>query len=289
MALACRVIARRVRASYLAASVRSFAKKATAAAQDGGSAANLSPSEITRTFLEMDAAAGTGVTSDLPVKLTGRSGELVEQLYIATQKSKTFEKAVKELEGFVQAVQSNGLVIDRFFNTSNYSEEECKKVLDLLISNKEPLTSFDSIKDVDVKEVIVDNEGNLDAWRNARKAISALGLSAEVKTLMETLASEARLDLIKKAASKAADLRLVTAKRVEAVVASAVPLSKDQQAAVSKALPQYAPSGQTLNVSFVVDPAILGGLTISIQNQMIDLSVTSRLMEAAASQSQRLQ
>jgi len=57
-------------------------------------------------------------------------------------------------------------------------------VLDLLLTNKEPLTSFDGIKSVDVRELIVDNEGNLETWRNARKAVQALGVSEDVKSLL---------------------------------------------------------------------------------------------------------
>jgi len=74
----------------------------------------------------------------------------------------------------------------------------------------------------------------------------------------------------------------VTAKAVDAFVTSAVPLSKDQQAAISKALPGYAPSGNSLNITYAVDPAVLGGLQISIKNTTIDLSATSRLVEVVA-------
>ena len=97
------------------------------------------------------------------MQLTGRSGELVEGLFVASGKdSKKFELVVKQLEGFVAAIESAGLVVDRFFATTNYSEDECRAVLELLTSDKEPLKSFESIKDADVREVIVDNEGNMD-------------------------------------------------------------------------------------------------------------------------------
>lgn len=68
--------------------VRGMAKKAESNV--------LSHSEITKVFLEMDAAAGAAAVSDLPIKLSGRSGELVEQLY--GKNKKNFDKAVKELE-----------------------------------------------------------------------------------------------------------------------------------------------------------------------------------------------
>lgn len=82
--------------------------------------------------------------------------------------------------------------------------------------------------------------------------MAALGLGAEVKGALEAIACDGRLDLAKKLASKAAALKAVTSKTLDATVVSAVALSKDQQATVTKALPTYAPAGQTVNVSFVV-------------------------------------
>jgi len=88
---------------------------------------------------------------------------------------------------------------------------------------------------------------------------------------------------VKRVAEKAADLRLVTSKAADAIVASAVALTKEQQAAIGKALPAYAPTGTSLNVHYTVDPAVLGGLQISIKNTTIDLSSTSRLVDVVSS------
>lgn len=105
----------------------------------------------------------------------------------------------------------------------------------------------------------------------------------------EALAEAGRLDLVKKVAEKAGEVRAVTAKSADAVVTSAVPLTKEQQAAIAKALPNYAPAGSNLNTIFTVDPALLGGLLVSIKNQTIDLSATSRLVDVmAASRSAKL-
>lgn len=71
-------------------------------------------------------------------------------------------------------------------------------MLELLTTDKEPLKSFDGIKDADVKELIVDNEGNMDTWRSARAAIKALGMAPEVTATLQALAAEGRLDLAKK-------------------------------------------------------------------------------------------
>lgn len=254
--------------------VRGFAKKAE---KEGVGA--MSSQDITKYFLDFDSATPAAQGLDLPIKLTGRSGQLVTELY---QKGKNFDKILKELEAFVAAVHQAGMVVDRFFATANYSPEECQLVIETLTSNKEPLTSFESIKNADVKDMLVDNESNLDTWRAARKAIAAANLSPEVKAVLDSLASEARLDLVKLVASKAADLRSVTSKTLDASVTSASPLSKETQSAIAKALPAYAPSGYSLNINYTVDPAVLGGLLVTLKNQTIDLTVTSKLVDVMA-------
>jgi hypothetical protein len=245
----------------------------------------LSRADITKYFLDLDASAPKEEVSTLPVRLTGRTGELVAELYSQGLKGKNFDKLVKEVESFVQAVEQAGLVVDRFFSTSNYSPEECGKVVSLLMTSSEPLSSFASIKDADTKEILVDNEANIPVWLNARKAVAALGLSEPVKALINTAAKDGNLSRVKRVAVQAAEVRVATSKTLDAVVTSAVPLSKAQQEAVAKALPQYV-NGAAVTPSFVVDPAVLGGLLVSLRNQAIDLTATTRLVEVASANTQ---
>ncbi len=239
--------------------------------------------DITKYFLDLDAKAPKADTSALPVRLSGRTGELVTQLYTAGQKNKNFDKLLKELDGFVAAVEAQGTVVDRFFSTSNYSEIECQKVLSLLTSNAEPLSSFASIKDNDVKDILVDNESNLSAWQNARKAVTAVGLSEATKTLLDTMATDGNLARVKKVLAKAHEVRAATSKSLDVTVTSAVALSKTQQESITKALPPYV-GGSTVTPTFIVDSAVLGGLLVSFRNQTIDLTSTSRLVEVVAGQ-----
>lgn len=89
-------------------------------------------------------------------------------------------------------------------------------------------------------------------------------------------------------ARKASELRAITSKAIDAVVTSAVPLSKEQQAAVAKSLPAYAPAGSNLSVSYAVDAAVLGGLLVTIKNTTIDLSAATRLVDVIAASSARM-
>jgi len=243
--------------------------------------------DITKYFVSLDAAAPVAAKAELPTtlsKLTGRSGDVTRELFAAGAKAKNFDKIVKDLEGFVAAVEKAGMVVDRFFTTPNYSEAECRKVVELLLTAKEPLASFASIKDAEVKDVIVDNEANVATWLAARKAVAALQLSAEVVAAVTKMAAEGNLLRVKLVARKAAEVRATTAKVLDVVVSSAVALSRAQQEAVTKALPTYvqAGAGQTLAPVFVVDPAVMGGLLVSFKNLSIDLSASTRLVEVAA-------
>lgn len=87
------------------------------------------------------------------------------------------------MQGFVAAIQGAGMVVDRFFSTANYSPEECQLVMELLLTNKEALTSFETVKNADVKDLLIDNSSNMDAWRGARKAVQDLKISDDVKQI----------------------------------------------------------------------------------------------------------
>lgn len=132
-----------------------------------------------------------------------------------------------------------------------------------------------------VRELLVDNEGNLDAWRGARKAVAGVNLEAPARALLEALAKEGRLDRLRRVVGFANELAAVTAKTVGCTIASAVPLTKAQQEAVVKALPAYVAPGQTLTHAFVVDPSIVGGLSLTLGKSSVDLTVSSRLAEVA--------
>jgi F0F1-type ATP synthase delta subunit len=244
----------------------------------------MSNADITKYFTQLDSSAPPAAKVEAPTalsKLTGRSGEIARDLY---SKGKNFDKIVKDLESFVREVEKAGLVVDRFFTTHNYSEVECKKVVDLILTTKEPLTSFAGIKEADVREVIVDNESNLAAFQNVRKAVAALALSPEVVAAINTCAKEANLARIKLVAKKTVEIKATMTKTLDVVVSSAVTLSKAQQDAIVKALPNYVTSGQQLSPSFVVDPAVMGGLLVSFKNTSIDLTASSRLVEVLSTQ-----
>lgn len=62
----------------------------------------------------------------------------------------------------------------------------------------------------------------------------------------------------------------------EATVTSAVPLSQEQQNGILQQL--RGKHGAALDVTFEVDPAILGGLIVQVGDKVLDDSVRSRLV-----------
>ena len=64
-----------------------------------------------------------------------------------------------------------------------------------------------------------------------------------------------------------------------AVITSAVPLSSSQQKEVVSALGSHlTPNKKTIAVEYEVDPAILGGLMVQLDDQVMDVSASSILM-----------
>lgn len=73
----------------------------------------------------------------------------------------------------------------------------------------------------------------------------------------------------------------LTASEVLAKVISAVPLTKDEQAALREKL--QARFNQPLDLRFEVEPSLLGGVRVRVGDEVIDGSVKSKLDALAQS------
>ena len=95
-------------------------------------------------------------------------------------------------------------------------------------------------------------------------------------SLRETLRSQGAEDQFEQVVAGFVDLIRGSGPR-DAEVTSAVPLSKAQQDAIVQQLRgKYGPA---LEVKFVVDEAVLGGLIVRVGDRVLDESVRSRLAE----------
>jgi len=97
----------------------------------------------------------------------------------------------------------------------------------------------------------------------------------QVANLARLLTERGRVDLLPAVASQYR--RLLNRHRgvVDAVVTSAVPLNADETAAVRARVEQM--SGAAVELRGVVDPDLIGGLTIRVGDRLLDASVRGRL------------
>jgi F-type H+-transporting ATPase subunit delta len=128
-----------------------------------------------------------------------------------------------------------------------------------------------------------------------RSALSDPGRSVEdkqalVRTLLEGKAHAGTVLLVEQAASgrhltltnaidSYVELAARTRDRVVALVRVAQPLGDDEEKRLAEAL--SAQYDRTVHLNTVVDPSVLGGIHVSVGDEVIDGTVSSRLDEAA--------
>jgi F-type H+-transporting ATPase subunit delta len=118
---------------------------------------------------------------------------------------------------------------------------------------------------------------------DAKKAIAAVAKSLKLDALtangLGVLAHNRRLSEIGAMARAFSSLAANDRGEVTAEVVSARPLSVAQNKALSAQLKQRV--GSDVAISAKVDPAILGGMVVTIGSQMIDSSIKTRLNSLA--------
>lgn len=107
-----------------------------------------------------------------------------------------------------------------------------------------------------------------------RGQVAALAIAAANKLVGETLDEKKQRALLDEFFSGVKSGKVVVVgdelKGEAAVVTSALPLSKDEEASVKKSI-------VAKDYSFVVDPSILGGLVIKVDEKVLDASVAGKL------------
>lgn len=75
---------------------------------------------------------------------------------------------------------------------------------------------------------------------------------------------------------------------VSVKVVSAAKLQAPHVKSLEAALKGFAKNGEKLNIDYVVDPAILGGLVVSIGDKHVDMSITNQITKVTKALSQAL-
>lgn len=113
-----------------------------------------------------------------------------------------------------------------------------------------------------------------------RGDVSAIAIAAAQKLIGEALDEKRQRTLLTEFFSGVKDGKVVviegqTLAGVMAVITSALPLTAEEQVSVKKDV--LSKIGDTANISFKVDPSILGGLVVKIGDRIVDGSVAGQL------------
>jgi F-type H+-transporting ATPase subunit delta len=106
--------------------------------------------------------------------------------------------------------------------------------------------------------------------------VSVAGLATtEQRAFLLLLAKNKRLTLLPEVYSQFSELASQAAQVLNAEVASAFPLTDDQIASISKLL--QSKYGSQVKLSVSVDPELIGGVRISVGDEVMDASVREKL------------
>ena len=106
-------------------------------------------------------------------------------------------------------------------------------------------------------------------------------LSSITQNLLSVLAGNARLVELPKVAATFADLMKARRGEIDATIISAEELTGATKDAIAKAMKSQVPKDKTVVLTTRVDPTMVGGLSVQIGDQFLDLSVKSRIEEIA--------
>ena len=166
------------------------------------------------------------------------------------------------------------------------ADAEAKKILDAaraeaakirqdaVVQAEETGKAIESRAHEQAKEIVAKAREDAEEERNRilaelRGQVAAISIAAANKLVGESLDEQRQRRLIADFFAKVpADV--VGIGGSEAEVTSALPLTEEEQAEIKKAL-------NTANVTFRVDPNILGGLIVRVGDQVVDDSVASRM------------
>jgi F-type H+-transporting ATPase subunit delta len=110
--------------------------------------------------------------------------------------------------------------------------------------------------------------------------IAGSDLSPKLRNLLSTVINNGRLSVLPEIASQ---FRMLVNDRggiADAQVVSAFPLDANQQAGLAKVLEKRF--GRQLKVAVTVDPTLIGGVRVTVGDEVLDTSVVARLEQMRA-------
>jgi ATP synthase F1 delta subunit len=102
-----------------------------------------------------------------------------------------------------------------------------------------------------------------------------IGISEKVVKYLKYLSDEKAMGAMPDIVNSIVSLYFEMKKRAKAVVTTPVHISKDYEAKLSGSLKQI--TGRDIDLEFVIDPALLGGIRIKVGSTMYDSSIKGQL------------
>ncbi|KAM7533647.1 hypothetical protein Aperf_G00000119277 [Anoplocephala perfoliata] len=108
-------------------------------------------------------------------------------------------------------------------------------------------------------------------------AMKKLGLSTQVNNMLQILAENGRLGMLKKVLDTFEQIMVSHRGEVSCVVTTAKPLDRSTEKELSSALEKFLEPGQKLNLFLKVDPELIGGMVVSIGDKYVDMSILKKV------------
>ena len=110
--------------------------------------------------------------------------------------------------------------------------------------------------------------------------IAGADLSPKLRNLLSTVIDNGRLSVLPEIASQFRTLVNDRGGIADAQVVSAFPLDAQQQASLAKVLEKRF--GRQLKVAVTVDPTLIGGVRVTVGDEVLDTSIVARLEQMRA-------
>ncbi|XP_026734072.1 ATP synthase subunit O, mitochondrial [Trichoplusia ni] len=186
----------------------------------------------------LSTSAAVGQLVKAPVQVFGLEGRYASALYSAASKNKTLDTVEKELTNFQKSIKT----------------------------------------DPKLKEFLVNPTLKRNLKAEALKNVaSQIKLSPTTGNLLALMAENGRLGKLEVVINAFKIMMAAHRGEVTCEVVTAKPLDQAQRQNLEAALKKFLKSNETLQLTAKVDPALIGGMVVSIGDKYVDMSVASKV------------
>lgn len=108
-----------------------------------------------------------------------------------------------------------------------------------------------------------------------------LNFNASTTNLLQLLAENGRLDMLNQVINSFKQIMAANRGEVVCQVTTAKALDPESKAKLESTLKMFLSKGQTILLTANVDPAIIGGMIVSIGDRYVDMSIASKVKKYA--------